>query len=68
MTIDLLVLSEELAADAREAVEGQVSVVGARLDNIVGVSAEQLAHIAANENGLLLFHAGQLAGFMRTAH
>ncbi|MFQ5612041.1 MAG: hypothetical protein ACE5H9_07890 [Anaerolineae bacterium] len=64
----MLVLDEDLAAEAREAVQGQINIVDGRLDKITGVSAGELEQAVETENGLPLFHGGRVAGLMRTAH
>ena len=64
---DLMVLSDEIAQAAREALDGHFNIQ-ARLDKISGIPAAQLGQLAETESGLPLFHHGQLAGFIRGAH
>jgi betaine reductase len=65
---DLLFLSERMAREAKQAIEGQVTVYGNRLETITGIPEEELLAKVENESGLPLFHEGNIAGFLRTAH
>lgn len=62
---DLIVIDEDLASEARAALDG---VVDFRLERLVGTPRDEVAALAAEGNGLPLFHAGRLAGFFRTVH
>lgn len=66
---DLLVLDEAIARPAHDAIAslGLPGLAG-RLGKITGVPAEQVRQMVASESGLPLFHGGQLAGFIRSAH
>lgn len=61
---DLLTITDALADQARHELDG----FDRRLDQISGVSIEELRRAAAEHDGLELFHDGELAGFIRTAH
>lgn len=65
---DLLFLSNRLAEEARRAVEGQVTVSGNRMERITGIPEEELQRKVESESGLPLYHEGNVAGFLRTAH
>lgn len=66
---DLLVLDEAIAGPAHDAIASLgIPGLAGRLGKITGVSAEQVRQVATSESGLPLFHGGQLAGFMRSAH
>ena len=61
---ELLTITESLAAEAREAIEGFED----RRDKITGVSSEELAALIEQHEGLVLHHRGEVAGFVRTVH
>jgi betaine reductase len=61
---ELLTITEALAERARDAVVGFED----RRDKIVGVSDEALAELMADNEGLTLYHEGEVAGFIRTVH
>ena len=62
---DLLTISEDLAKEAFDALDG---VFALRLDRIEGVPADELQSLVAETDGLPLYHRGTLAGFIKTAH
>ncbi|MBU1225627.1 MAG: glycine reductase [Actinobacteria bacterium] len=61
---ELLTISERLAEQARAAVVG----FEGRRDKIVGVDDGRLAALIAGNEGLTLYHDGEVAGFIRTVH
>jgi hypothetical protein len=61
---DLLTITEEVAEQARS----ELTRFEHRRDQIVGASADELAMVIEENEGLELFHDGELAGFIRTVH
>lgn len=64
---NLIVLSADMAEEARAALEG-VPGLGDRRSKIEGANEAELGRLVEDEAGLPLFHAGRLAGFLRQAH
>lgn len=62
---DLLTISEELAAEALESLDGVFSL---RLDRVAGVPLAEIEDLVADTPGMALYHRGALAGFIKTAH
>ena len=61
---ELLTITTDLATVATEAL-GDFDI---RMDRITGVTPEKLAEVIEANDGLALYHAGAVAGFIRTAH
>jgi len=61
---DLLTITESLAEQAR----AELTDFDHRLDQITGVSDGDLAAVVDGNEGLPLFHDGEMAGFIRTVH
>ena len=61
---ELLTITDELAARATAAL-GDFDI---RMDQIVGVTTEELAAVIEDRDGLTLYYEGAVAGFIRTAH
>ncbi|MCB2222836.1 MAG: glycine reductase [Actinobacteria bacterium] len=61
---DLLTITEAVAAEARE----ELTRFEHRRDRITGVPPEDLAALIGKHDGLTLYHRGEVAGFLRTAH
>ena len=61
---DLLTITDAVAEQARV----ELTRFEHRRDQIVGVAADQLAKVIEENKGLELFHEGELAGFIRSAH
>jgi len=61
---DLLTITEAVAEQART----ELTRFEHRRDQIVGVTADELAAVIEENEGLELFHEGKLAGFIRTVH
>jgi len=61
---DLLTITDAVAEQAR----AELTRFEHRRDQIVGVSADELATVIEENDGFELFHQGELAGFIRSAH
>lgn len=61
---DLLTITDRLAEQARTELTG----FDHRRDRITGVSPDDLAAYAADNDGFELYHEGEVAGFIRTVH
>ncbi len=61
---ELLTITDAVAEQART----ELTRFEHRRDQIVGVSADELAKVIEENKGLELFHEGELAGFIRSAH
>jgi betaine reductase len=61
---DLLTITESLAAEA----DAALTDFTPRRDRIAGVPRAELDALIASEDGLVLFHGGEPAGFVRTPH
>lgn len=62
---ELLTITEQLAAEALEALDGVFSL---RLDRIVGVPVDRVEALVLEGSGLPMYHRGELAGFVKTVH
>jgi betaine reductase len=62
---DLLTITEELAAEALTSLDGVFSL---RLDRVTGVPVTEVEALVAEGNGIPMYHGGELAGFVKSAH
>lgn len=61
---ELLTISEALA----ESAVAELTFFDIRKDRVTGVPMEEIEQLVAGGRGLPLYHDGELAGFIRTAH